>query len=159
MDIIKHILVATDFSDAAGHALDYALELAHKHDARLTVLHIYEIPAIAYTDDAFTLDIMKNLEDAAREQLDRVMRAVHERLPAAQSILKLGSASDMVASQAERAGADLIVMGTHGRHGLSHIVLGSVAEKTLRHAKVPVLILHAPATKKASKASPAGTAG
>jgi nucleotide-binding universal stress UspA family protein len=149
MDLITHIMVPTDFSDAAGHALDYAIELSKKHEARLTLLHIYEIPAMVFAEQAsLSSDVLKALEDGARQQLGDLMKKVHERVPAAQSILMLGAAGEMIASQAERAGADLIVMGTHGRRGLSHVILGSVAERTLRRASVPVLVLHATVAKK-----------
>jgi universal stress protein A len=150
MTLMKQIVVATDFSEAAGHALDYALELAQQQKAQLTVLHVYEVPAIAYAEQTYlTLDVFKALEDAARQQLEALMKKVHERMPSAQSVLKLGVAAETIVLQAERLGADLIVLGTHGRRGLSHLVLGSVAERTLRHAKMPVLVLHAPATKPA----------
>jgi nucleotide-binding universal stress UspA family protein len=77
------------------------------------------------------------------------MAKLKARVPSAESVLKIGAPSDVIIGEAKRLGADLIVMGTHGRRGLSHVFLGSVAEKTLRNANVPVLVLHAPIEKKA----------
>ncbi|HEX2678776.1 MAG TPA: universal stress protein [Polyangiales bacterium] len=150
METAKHILLATDFSEAAGHALDYAVELSKKLGARLTVVHVYEIPAIAYSEQSYlSPDLFKVLEDSARQQLDALMAKLKARVPSAESVLKIGAPSDVIIGEAKRLGADLIVMGTHGRRGLSHVFLGSVAEKTLRNANVPVLVLHAPIEKKA----------
>ena len=151
MDIAKHIVLATDFSEAAGQALDYAIQLSQKLGARLTVLHFYEIPAAAYSAETYiSPDTFKMLEDAARAQLAGLMKKIQARLPQADSVLKLGPPAELIAAEAQRLGADMIVMGTHGRRGLSHVFLGSVAEKTLRNARVPVLVLHAAPGKQAA---------
>jgi universal stress protein A len=137
MELAHHILVATDFSDAASHALAYGIELAGRLEARLSLLHVCESPLSAYS-----LEIQTANEAAARKQFSAILEDVRKRLPGTEGTLVSGSAGEEIAAQAKRIGADLIVIGTHGRRGLGHMILGSVAEKTLRLAHVPVLVLH-----------------
>ncbi len=140
MDAFKHILVPTDFGDCADHALDVAVALARRLDAKLTLLHVCELPVSAYAMYAQGLYFpMDTLEAAAAKALESATARLKARYPGADSVLKSGTAVDQLLITPDEVGADLIVMGTHGRRGVSRVLLGSVAEKTVRLSKVPVL--------------------
>jgi nucleotide-binding universal stress UspA family protein len=140
MQTFKHILVATDFSSSSERALDLGIQLAASFDAKLTLLHVWEIPVYPYMEFVLSsAELVATVERAAEQSLASVLREAHKRLPSARSMLKMGTAWEQILAAAKDEGADLIVMGTHGRRGLSHAVMGSVAEKVVRLASVPVL--------------------
>ncbi len=144
----KRILVATDFSESAERAIDIAVELAHKFDAGLTLVHSWEIP-YAYGDAPYlTEDFVTTIQNAAAAQLDSALVGLKQRVPSATSVLRCGFPGQEILSAAEQTHADLLVLGTHGRRGLSHALLGSVAEKVVRMAQVPVLTVHGTPAKK-----------
>jgi nucleotide-binding universal stress UspA family protein len=143
-----HILVPTDFNPASDAALAYAKELALKYEARLTLLHVVTDPVAtgAWAPDVYV--------PASAEMGERVLRATRERLKAALTPEErarfavrievwIGVPAQIIEDIAREQKVDLIVMGTHGRRGLSHMVLGSVAERVVRHAPCPVLTTHA----------------
>ena len=145
----KHIVVATDFSDCSQGALDLALEIAGKFDSKLTLVHSWEAPSYSYAGGVYvTVDLVTPIEQAAAALLDRATAELKTRLPGAQSMLRAGAPWEEILAAAELVRADLIVLGTHGRRGLSHALLGSVAEKVVRLAKVPVLTTHGAARAK-----------
>jgi nucleotide-binding universal stress UspA family protein len=136
----KHILVATDFSDCSQHALDLGIELAQRFDAQLTLVHTWEIPSLGYGAAMYISgDVFAPIEQAALAQLDKVTKEVQERLPRAKSVLRAGVAWGEIVAAAGSSGADLIVLGTHGRRGVSRALLGSVAERVVRLSPVAVL--------------------
>lgn len=136
----KHILVATDFSDCSQHALDLGLDLAQQFDAQLTLVHTWEIPSLGYGAAMYIPgDVFTPIEQAAQAQLDTVTKAVQEKFPRAKSVLRAGVAWGEIIAAAESCHADLIVVGTHGRRGVSRALLGSVAERVVRLSPVPVL--------------------
>lgn len=137
MIAIKHILAPTDFSEPAERAVTYAIELARMFEARITLLHVWSLPSAGYAE-GLTWPI-EEMEAAAQSELERARVAVAERLPAADALLRRGLEWKEILGTAEARHADLIVMGTHGRQGLPRLVLGSVAEKVVRLAHVPVL--------------------
>jgi nucleotide-binding universal stress UspA family protein len=143
MTNFRHILVPVDFEPPSRRALDAAIDLALKFDARLTVLHAWDLPTYAYTNSLYlSTDIWTTLERAAREQLESEVAEVQKRFPRAERLLVRGPASTEILAAAERVKADLVIVGTHGRRGLNRMVLGSVAESVVRGAKVPVLVMH-----------------
>jgi len=140
---LKKILVPTDFGDAAAEALAYAVALADKFEARITLLHAYEIPIYAYSTATYlTTDVLKAIEAAARKRLQETLDEVRKQAPTAATILSVGTPAEAIVATIKDIGADLVVMGTHGRRGLGHMFLGSVAEKTVRRSPVPVLVVH-----------------
>lgn len=142
---IKHILVAHDFGDTAQLALDYALDLAERLSARVTVVHAYEIPVYGFPEGfALTADVIGRIQEIASKALDGVVQ--HARRPGVQvdAMLRQGSAWSEIAAAASETNAGLVVIGTHGRRGLAHALLGSVAEKVVRTAPCPVLTVRAP---------------
>jgi nucleotide-binding universal stress UspA family protein len=140
----KHILVATDFSSSSERALDLAVELAVSFDAKLTLLHVWEIQVYPYVDFVLSsADILRCVEEAARARLNTALEELHRRVPGARSLLKLGAAWEQILAAAESEQADVIVMGTHGHRGMKHLLLGSVAEKVVRLSHIPVLTVRA----------------
>jgi nucleotide-binding universal stress UspA family protein len=154
---IQRILVGHDFGDAAHAALAYALDLAEKLDARVTVVHAYEVPVYGFPEGiALTTDVTGQIRAASVEALDGVVqRAARPRVDV-HGMLRQGPAWSEITTAAAEMHADLIVVGTHGRRGLAHALLGSVAEKVVRTAPCPVLTVHGtPADGKAQGGAPA----
>lgn len=138
----KHLLVPVDFGEPAQRALEAAIELAGKFGSHLTLVHVYEIPAYVYGGMTYaTADLFAPIEDAAREQLDKMVKDVQRRVPATTGVLRRGAAASGLMAAIDELRPDLVVMGTHGRQGMSHLVLGSVAEKLVRMSPVPVLTM------------------
>jgi universal stress protein A len=136
----KTILVPTDFSPASARALEYAQLVAARFSASLHLLHVAEDPVAAVGPEAYVVDL-----PALREQ---VVQDAERRLTQVAAPLSgvtvttevlIGSPARTIAKIAADRGADLIVMGTHGRGGLAHLLLGSVAERVIRMAPCPVL--------------------
>ena len=142
---VRHILVPTDFSDGSSEAFETALGLAVDSGARLTLFHVHHVPATVVPDVILpmTPELMHNVQhsvDLVLEQLcDRARQAGVE----ADIRTAFGTTHAEICETAEELGVDLIVIGTHGRSGLSHALLGSVAEKLVRRAPCPVLTVRA----------------
>jgi nucleotide-binding universal stress UspA family protein len=138
----NHLLVPVDFGEPSQQALDAAVELATWFKARLTLVHVYEIPAYVYGGMTFaTADLFGPIEEAAREQLDKTLREVQKRVPGTKAVLRRGPAAPEILAVVDEVHPDLVVMGTHGRKGMSHALLGSVAERIVRLSPVAVLTM------------------
>jgi nucleotide-binding universal stress UspA family protein len=136
----ERILVPTDFGDSSDRAVDIAVELAEKLDASVTLLHTYEIPTYAYAGLAFAPDdYLSAVADAAKRDLEAVLAKVRARMPRVKAMLRQGEPRAEILAAIHETRADLVVMGTHGRHGLARAFLGSVAEATVRSSRIPVL--------------------
>jgi nucleotide-binding universal stress UspA family protein len=141
---IQRILVPYDFGEPAQCALAYALVLADKLGARVTILHAYEIPAYGFPDaitDAFRM--APEIERHAAEALRKVAERARGSSGEIDTIVRSGATWAQILEVAKSLPADLIVMGTHGRTTLPRMLLGSVAEKVLRSARCPVLTVRA----------------
>jgi nucleotide-binding universal stress UspA family protein len=139
----KRIVVATDFSETSHRALELGLEIAQKFDAELILVHSWEAPSYSYGGGVFLpVDLVTPIEQAAVAQLERALTALQLRMPRATSMLRTGPAWEEVLAAAAQLQADLLVLGTHGRRGMSRALLGSVAEKVVRIAPIPVLTVH-----------------
>lgn len=143
---LKNVLVATDFSEPSVAALSYGREFARQFHASLHVLHVVPIVAAIFAADMYSMippDLQDQVDADARRALDKVVTPEDRQLLHAKTVV-LTSASPAVAiaDYARAEGIDLIVMGTHGRTGLSHVLMGSVAERVVRTAPCPVLTLH-----------------
>jgi len=139
MTNFQNILVPVDFERSSQRALELAIDLALRFDARLTVFHAWDVPVYVYTDLVVPNDTWSPMAGAAQRQLEDTMAQVRKRLPRAESVLVRGPAAIEILSAAEGLKADLVVMGTHGRRGLNRAFVGSVAEKVVRASVVPVL--------------------
>ena len=136
----KKILVATDFSDGAQAAVDYAIAIAKPLDAEIVVMHAWEIPVYAFPDGAMLPGgLFDNLEAASDEALQRAVEATRKQGVKASGILRMGPAWREIGVAATEQKVDLVVVGTHGRRGFARFVLGSVAERVVRTSTVPVL--------------------
>ena len=139
MESIKHILVPTDFGESAERATDYALALAGKFDAKLTLMHVYSTPTYTYAEGF--LWPVEELARGAQVALGTVVETLKQRNAGIDSALVMGAPWEQILLVAKQRGVDLIVMGTHGRRGLSRMLLGSVAERVVRMSPVPVLAI------------------
>jgi nucleotide-binding universal stress UspA family protein len=143
---IKKVLVAIDFGPASDAAVDEAAALASALDAKLTVLHVFETPSWAYPVLPYAplVDIAAELEKAAHAEVSAIVRRLEGRVPSVEGVVRQGSAWRHINDVAQALGADIIVLGTHGRRGAPRALIGSVAEKVVRTSPVPVLTVHAP---------------
>jgi nucleotide-binding universal stress UspA family protein len=144
MQVFKHILVPTDFHEASSRALELAVSMAQACHAKVTLLHVWEIPIYPYMDFMLNSSLISRVEDAAVKGLAEALEKLQKILPTAESKLKTGLPWQGVLEAINELGVDLVIMGTHGRRGLSHLTLGSVAERVVRLASVPVLTVHGP---------------
>jgi nucleotide-binding universal stress UspA family protein len=143
MATAKHILVAHDFSDTAEGALHYAVDLAEKLGAALTIVHAYEVPIYGFPEGpALVPEMAAQLEQASRTALEAVVKRAARQGLKLDARLRQGPAWSEINATAKEVGADLIVLGTHGRKGVARALLGSVAEKVVRTAPLPVLTVH-----------------
>lgn len=145
---IAKILCPRDFSEYSGKAYDYAQSLAQHYGARLLLQHVVQPLTSIYPDYAFPDSINEvfwNLDTQAEKKLEEFAAAHPVKGFQRERVVESGTVSDCVLALAEKAGVDLIVMGTHGRHGFDRLTMGSVTEKVLRKARCPVLVVRKPA--------------
>jgi nucleotide-binding universal stress UspA family protein len=144
----KKILVPTDFGDASNDAIDFAVGLAKTFGSTITLLHVYEIPVYPYPGLTIDVDLLTPIREAAQKELDRAFAALQKVGCEARAQLESGIPWGKILAVAEAQKSDLIVMGTHGRKGVMHALVGSVAEKVVRLSPVPVLTVRHPVPKK-----------
>lgn len=138
--MFEQIFVPTDFSTHADAALAIAVGIAEKFRSRIVLVHACEPPTYAYMGlMTTTVDLVTPLHDAAREALASSLADLRARYANADSLLLFGVVAVELLAAIEKRKPDLVVMGTHGRTGMSHLLLGSVAERLVRTAPVPVL--------------------
>ncbi len=141
---IEKILLPTDFSDRAREALDYALDLAEPLQAELIVLFVvepvyYASPADLYGASANLSMLLEEQQRIGGQELARLAEQLRSRNVKVRTVLETGVPYQLITQTAEAQKADLIVMATHGRTGLAHLLMGSVTEKVVRSAACPVL--------------------
>ncbi len=140
MHDIRSILVPVDFSKPSRAGLDLALELARRFEAKLTLLHVWGLPVYAFPEGSFFgPEVLTRLSSAAQDAVDRLKLEVGGRGVEVSAVSAMGTPTEEIVERAKAGGFGLIVMGTHGRTGLPHVVLGSVAERVVRLAPCPVL--------------------
>ena len=141
---IREILVPTDFSEHANVALKYAIPFAEHFGAGLTLLHIVEpLPATPLSNGAFpSAEFLNHLSLAARERLADFCKEERLKFPMLrQAIVSVGVPDAIITETALQLKSGLIILATHGRTGLAHILLGSLAERVIRQAPCPVLVI------------------
>jgi nucleotide-binding universal stress UspA family protein len=143
MSRITRILVPTDFSPAAEIAVSYALDLAAQEGAAIHLLHVVgDLALTAAYADALAIELpglRESLVADAQRRLDQVAAAAQATPVAITTGVLVGGVASVITGEAADRGADLIVMGTHGRGGFAHALLGSVAERIVRTAPCSVL--------------------
>lgn len=145
MNPYKQILVPTDFSEGVTPAIDAAVELRRAFGGTITLLHVVESP-VPYEGYGFASNLIPDLVNAAERSMGLARTELQRRIdPDGSSsdlvfgLVELGAPAQHIVARAEAGPYDLVVMGTHGRTGVSHLFIGSVAERVVRSARCPVL--------------------
>ncbi len=141
----KKILCPIDFSEPARAAMTAAVELSRQFDAELTLFHSYQLPGYTLPEGSVVASpkMLQELADQAEAHLAE-WKAIAEKLGArkVETAKGIGDPALEVVEVAREGGYDLIVLGTHGRTGIRHALLGSITERVVRHARCPVLTIH-----------------
>jgi nucleotide-binding universal stress UspA family protein len=147
MIALKNILVPVDFGEASDSALKYGRDLARTYGARLHVLHVVEDLMTRYAVEypMNVPDLQQDVERTARQQVDAlVTRQDRTELHVAPVVRTSNLTANEIVNYAHEERIDLIIMGTNGRTGVSHFLMGSVAERVVRTAPCPVLTVRHP---------------
>jgi nucleotide-binding universal stress UspA family protein len=139
---LRRIVVPVDFSDCASEGLRYGLDLAQSFGAKLALLNVVQIHHDLPPSTIFTEGKLQRWgRQVAEAHMADLVRQINFGTVKFETAVKLGSPAEAISRYARRAGADLIVSSTHGRTGLPHVLMGSVAEHVVRYATLPVLIV------------------
>lgn len=149
--MFERILVPTDFSPCAEEALGVAIEVAKKFESQITLAHAVEPPTYAYVGMMGAVDLVTPLQEAAREMMKTAFASLKQRWDRSECVLLFGTAGAELLAAIDKHRIDLVVIGTHGRTGLSHALLGSVAERVVRTAPVPVLTVRSQRRRSGTK--------
>jgi nucleotide-binding universal stress UspA family protein len=141
---IQKILVPTDFSEYSQHAVKYAVALAQSFKAKLYVVHVWDQSIAVGPTETFHTEIWVEAEKSEKERLNQVTQGLRTEGIDAESVFVSGTAYIEIVKTAKELDVDLITLATHGRTGLSHLVFGSTAEKIIRLAPCPVLVVKHP---------------
>lgn len=142
MKDFKTIVVAVDFSDSSQNAFKLALNMAQKYSARLVLLHVINEPVDLrgfYVPHISFEKLEEEIEEGAKKLMESFCRQNLSDFDNYESLIVPGLPYEQIIQQAEGLAADLIVLGTHGRTGLDHVLFGSTAEKVVRKSPLPVL--------------------
>jgi glycine betaine transporter len=143
MPTFKNILCPVDFSTTSRDALTTAVELARTSKAALTIVHVWQPPLYGAPEATISGDVIQTMvDDAERMLAECVATAKSSGVPTVHSQLLTGVPwAEIVKPPGDGPAYDLIVIGTHGRTGLKHVLIGSVAERVVRHASCAVLVV------------------
>jgi len=143
---LRRLLVPVDFTETSDRALAYAIELARKFEATITVMHAYQIPVYGFPDAAYITasEVATQISNAAQARLDAIVEANKTAGIEMNVVLRDGVPWEEINHVAAEVKADLVIIGTHGRRGLARALLGSVAENVIRTSTLPVLVIHGP---------------
>lgn len=143
---LRTILVPTDFSQHAEGALDFALDLARRFGAELQLLHVYDYPTYLLPEGGLMpgADLLGDIQGETERRFKQLEIRLAGSLVPMRTVSRQGVPLVEILRYAREIQADLIVMGTHGRTGIKHFLIGSVAEKVVRKAPCPVLTVRPP---------------
>lgn len=136
---IKKILVPTDFTVYSDHAIEYAIMVARNFEAKILLVHVIEPMAYSVTDTIQIIDHYTALKTVAGPILRNLQNKLLKKGLEVDTLLLDGTPYLEIVKRSRQAGIDLIIMGTHGRTGIKHVLMGSVAERVVRMAPCPVL--------------------
>jgi len=142
MKNFESILVAIDFSDSSDNAFQAALMMAKQHSARLLILHIINEPVDLrgfYVPHISFDKLEEEIEEGAKKLMETFCRQHIKEFDNYETFIAPGVPYEAIITKATDEGAELIVIGTHGRTGLDHVLFGSTAEKVVRKSPLPVL--------------------
>jgi nucleotide-binding universal stress UspA family protein len=142
MTQIRSILCPVDFSEGSERALDFAIELGRNLGAAIHLVHVYQLPVYPLPEGALAADFIAQTVGELTKALDALVEKKHNEKIETHLIVQ-GVPHREITRIADKLSADLIVMGTHGRTGLTRLLIGSVAERVVRTAKVPVMTVPA----------------
>ncbi len=141
----KAICCPIDFSDASRAAMEVAVDLARRMGARLTLLHAYPVPGYTFPDGSVVASprmLQEMAEQATRHLAEWQKQAQELGAPTVDIHTAVGEPATEIVAWAKEQKQDLLVLGTHGRTGIEHALMGSVAERVVRRARCPVLTVH-----------------
>jgi len=147
MKEFKTILFANDFAETSEEVFDYALSLARKYGAKLLIVHVINEPVDLrgfYVPHISFENLEKEIVEGAEKMMDKFCRTKVKDFADYETMILSGIPYEEIIKKAEEARASLIVMGTHGRRGLDHMLFGSTAERVVRGAGCPVLTVRLP---------------
>ena len=147
MKPFEKILTAIDFSESSDFAFEYALTLARQFQAELTVMHVINEPVDLrgfYVPHISFEQLEKEIEEGAEKMMEKFCRTKMGDFSRYTTAVVAGIPYEEVLRKAEETGASLIVLGTHGRTGIDHLIFGSTAERVVRSAACPVLTIRMP---------------
>lgn len=148
MKPFEKILIAIDFSENSDYAFDYALTLARQFQAEMTIMHVINEPVDLrgfYVPHISFEQLEKEIEEGAEKMMEKFCQAKLAGFPNYKTAIISGIPYEEIIRKAEETGTSLIVLGTHGRTGLDHLIFGSTAERVVRSASCPVLTIRMPA--------------
>jgi nucleotide-binding universal stress UspA family protein len=145
--VFKKILFPTDFSVASDYAMSYAISMAKRYKAKFFLLHVvdttYDISGF-YIPHISAEKLMQEMEDAAEKKLTNISSAISRRIKTREIVVKNGIPHKEILKFAKDKSIDMIIMGTHGKAGLDHLLFGSTTERVLRQANCLVLTIRPP---------------
>jgi nucleotide-binding universal stress UspA family protein len=147
MKPFENILTAIDFSENSEHAFEYALMLATQFQAELTILHVINEPVDLrgfYVPHISFEQLEKEIEEGAQKMMEKFCQTKLVNFTNYKTAIVSGIPYEEIIKKAEDIAASLIVLGTHGRTGLDHIIFGSTAERVVRSSSCPVLTIRLP---------------
>jgi len=139
---LKRVLVPTDFSESAHHALTYGTSFAREYKAHLVLLHVVENLTVGYASDLFPVpmaEVFQEISGYARAELAKLAVQVREKGVEVEDQVVQGKPSAEIVRFAEENAIDMIVLGTHGKGMLDQALFGSTTERVVRRAPCPVL--------------------
>jgi len=151
MKPFEKILTAIDFSESSDFAFEYALTLARQFQAELTVMHVINEPVDLrgfYVPHISFEQLEKEIEEGAEKMMEKFCQTKMGDFTRYTTAVVAGIPYEEILRKAEESGASLIVLGTHGRTGIDHLIFGSTAERVVRSAACPVLTIRLPVTEK-----------
>ena len=151
MKPFEKILTAIDFSESSDFAFDYALTLARQFQAELTVMHVINEPVDLrgfYVPHISFEQLEKEIEEGAEKMMEKFCQTKMGDFTRYTTAVVAGIPYEEILRKAEETGASLIVLGTHGRTGIDHLIFGSTAERVVRSAACPVLTIRMPLSEK-----------
>jgi len=145
---IQGVLVPVDFSKESILAAKFGASLAEEYNSKLYLLHVLEPLHSSVRAEISDFDLFQQrMIDQAKEDLEKVVPAAVKQRLEVEEVLEIGQPQYVIVEKAKELGVDVIVIATHGRTGLAHVLLGSVAEKVIRHAPCPVFVIRNPKDK------------
>ena len=151
MKPFEKILTAIDFSESSDFAFEYALTLARQFEAELTIMHVINEPVDLrgfYVPHISFEQLEKEIEEGAEKMMEKFCQTKMGDFTRYTTAVVAGIPYEEILRKAEETGASLIVLGTHGRTGIDHLIFGSTAERVVRSAACPVLTIRLPVTEK-----------